>query len=135
MVSSTHTESPPAPADPARAAPTGRRGGMRPRWAVGARYPETFRVGPFTALVDPLRDSYYVSFAVPAPGTGAEMDALDELEEAFRARARIPRLEFFEDLSPELPAVLEARGWRLTERIPILTCEPDALRSSPPPDD
>src|SRR4051812_11617651 len=127
MVSSTRTASRRAPAEPLLERL--QRGVV----VVAARDRDTFRIGPFTALVDPLRDSYYVSYAVPDPGTGAETDALDELEQAFRARARIPRLEFLEDLSPELPAVLEARGWRLTERIPVLTCEPGRLRRSPPP--
>src|SRR4051812_25244012 len=49
---------------------------------VGARDRDTFRVGPFTALIDLLRDSYYVSFAVPDPGTGAEKGVLEQIEEA-----------------------------------------------------
>src|SRR3954465_15376079 len=128
MVSSTRTASRRAPAEPLLERL--QRGVM----VVAARDRDTFRIGPFTALVDPLRDSYYVSYAVPDPGTGAETDALDELEQAFRARGRIPRVEFLEDLSPELPAVLEARGWRRTERIPVLTCVPHGLRRPPLPD-
>jgi ribosomal protein S18 acetylase RimI-like enzyme len=80
-------------------------------------------------MVDPIRDLFYLSSAVPDRGTGAEAAAvLGELEDAFRSRARTPRLEFIEDLSPELPAVLDERGWQRTERIPVLTCDHDGLR-------
>ena len=76
-------------------------------------------------MIDPLRALYYLSMAVPEPGTGAAAAAtLAELEEVFRSRDRTPRTEFIEDLSPGLPAVLEARGWTLTERVPVLTCDP-----------
>ncbi len=81
-----------------------------------------------------MRETFYLSSAVPDPGTGADAaGALPELEEAFRARGRTPRLEFIEDLSPELPPLLEAHGWRLTERIPVLICEPAELQQPDPP--
>ena len=75
-----------------------------------------------------------MSYGVPDPGTGrAAEDAIAELESAFRERDRTPRAVFIEELSPELPAVLESRGWRVTERIPVLTCSPDELRRPPWP--
>ena len=92
------------------------------------------RVGPFTAVIDPVRELKYLSFAIPDEGVGEDVAAhLPDVKDAFRRRARLPRIEVIDELTPELPAVLEAGGWQLSERMPLMTCEPGGLREPPAP--
>jgi GNAT superfamily N-acetyltransferase len=90
------------------------------------------RVGAFVATVDRIRTPKYFSFAVPDPGTGPGCEpALEELCEAFAERRRIPRIELMEELTPELAGVLEANGWQLSERMPVMVCGRDQLVAPP----
>jgi ribosomal protein S18 acetylase RimI-like enzyme len=103
--------------------------------ALAGRNRDTVRVAPFTAFVDQRRSMKYFSFAVPDVGTGAEAGAsLDALRGAFTERGRNGRVELVDELTPELPAALEAAGWVLSERVPIMACTPDTLVSPPAPD-
>ena len=84
---------------------------------------ERVRVAPFTAFVDDVRSLKYFSFALPDVGAGADAAAaLAPLREAFAARDRNARIECFEELFPDLAAVLEADGWVLSERLPVMIC-------------
>ena len=92
---------------------------------------ETVRVAPFTAYVDRERPLKYFSFALPDPGT-AELPP--ELTEVFAERDRTARVEHFEELNPHLREALEAAGWSLSERAPVMACTPEALVVPPAPD-
>jgi ribosomal protein S18 acetylase RimI-like enzyme len=95
---------------------------------------EVAPVGPFVALVDPEPRAQWGSYAVPASGSPRDADwagALPALEARYAARGRALRFEFFEDLFPTLGPVLEAAGWPLVSRDPVLVCGPDDLA---PPD-
>lgn len=103
--------------------------------ALAGRDRETVRVAPFTAFVDHRRTMKYFSFAVPDVGVGAEAgEALGGLAAAFAERERTGRIELIENLAPELPAAVEAAGWSLSERVPIMACTPDSLVVPPVPE-
>ena len=102
---------------------------------LAGRDRETVRVAPFTAFVDHRRSLKFFSFAVPDVGAGAEAQAaLGPLAQAFAERGRTGRIELVVDLTPDLPAAIEAAGWSLSERIPIMVCTPDTLVSPPVPE-
>jgi GNAT superfamily N-acetyltransferase len=95
---------------------------------------ETVRVAPFTAFVDRRRQLKYFSFAVPDVGAGEQAGgALEALAAAFAERGRAGRIELIEELTPALPAAVEAGGWSLSERVPIMVCTPDSLVTPPAP--
>jgi ribosomal protein S18 acetylase RimI-like enzyme len=93
-------------------------------------------VGPYDAYIDPLREIKYLSFAVPANGAGPDelAAALPDLVATFRARGRTGRTEHFEEVTPALGPVLEAAGWTLSERMPIMVCTRASLIAPPAPD-
>lgn len=96
---------------------------------VGSRDREVVRIGPFTALLDPVRALKYLSFALPGPGTTATVagPALGALIEAFARRDRAARIELFTELCPEVEPLLRDRGWVLSERMPVMICAGDDL--------
>jgi hypothetical protein len=80
-------------------------------------------VGPFVALVDTVSRSPRASPAVPDPDAAAVADwaaAVPALAAHFAARERRLRFEYFEDLFPDLGPLLEAAGWPLKSRDPLL---------------
>jgi len=88
---------------------------------------ERFGIGPFFALVDRVSPSPWASLAVPDPDARPGADwagALPALAAHFAERGRQTRFEFFEDLFPDLGPVLEAAGWPLKSRDPLLSCGP-----------
>lgn len=91
---------------------------------------ERSTVGPFVALVDLVSPSPWASLAVPDPDAGPGADwagALPALAAHFAERGRAARFEFFEDLFPCLGPVLEAAGWPVKSRDPLLLCGPADL--------
>ena len=103
--------------------------------ALAGRGRETVRVGPFTAFVDHRRTLKFFSFAVPDRGVGAEaVTSLDAVAAAFSERRRTGRIELVDELTPALPAAIEAAGWSLSERVPIMVCTPDSLVTPPAPE-
>ena len=67
---------------------------------------------------DPLT---WINYAVPV-GEPTK-DGVSEMVSIFRAERRAPRLEFFVELWPELPAQLEAYGFTCEKRMPIMVIE------------
>jgi GNAT superfamily N-acetyltransferase len=103
--------------------------------ALAGQGRETVRVAPFTAFIDHRRKLKYFSFAVPDVGAGAEAgEALAALAAAFSERGRTGRIELVDELTPALPAAVEAAGWSLAERIPVMACTPDSLVAPPVPE-
>lgn len=96
---------------------------------------ETVRVDPFTAFVDRRRSLKYFSFAMPDVGAGAEAEAaLPALVGAFAQHGRNGRIELIEQLNPGLADALEAAGWKLSERVPVMACTRESLVIPPVPD-
>ena len=94
---------------------------------------ERVRVSPFTAYIDRERPLKYFSFALPDPGASAE-GSLDALVGAFAERERGARIEHVEELNPGLRDELEAAGWSLSERMPVMTCAAEELLVPAAPD-
>jgi ribosomal protein S18 acetylase RimI-like enzyme len=97
--------------------------------ANAVRWRESLRIGPFTATFDRDEDNRYLNYAVPDAGARPMPEEVDELVAAYRARARVPRLEYIPQLAPEVEPVLLAAGFEVEGRLPLMTCAgPDDVR-------
>jgi ribosomal protein S18 acetylase RimI-like enzyme len=90
--------------------------------ANAVRWRESVRIGPFTATFDPVEDNRYLNYAVPDVGASPSAGDAGELVDAYRSRARIPRLEYIPQLAPAVEPVLVAAGFEVEGRLPLLTC-------------
>ena len=89
--------------------------------SVAPRGRETERVGPFLATFDPRDDNRHLSYAIPDDGAQPAADDVAGLVEAFRRRARIPRLEFLPAVAPAVEEALLAGGFAVEGRLPVMT--------------
>ena len=97
--------------------------------ANAVRRRERVRVGPFTATFDRVDHNRYLNYAVPDPGATPSSDDIAELVAAYRARARVPRLEYIPQLAPAVEPVLVAVGFQAEGRLPLMTCSgPEEVR-------
>ncbi len=88
-------------------------------------------VPPFTAFFNPRDPLRYLNYAIPdRPASGDLHEPLTQLRAVFRERERLPRLEYVEGFAPELAAALEAAGFELELRAPLMTC-PEAALTEP----
>jgi ribosomal protein S18 acetylase RimI-like enzyme len=89
----------------------------------------------FSIYLWPEPDPFYRNVAVPIARPTAWPMAIGEMRQLFAAAARRPRLEFFAELWPELPAALEQAGIgrhatrevMVVERPPVVADPPAAL--------
>jgi ribosomal protein S18 acetylase RimI-like enzyme len=84
-------------------------------------------VGGFTAFFHPTDPLRYLNYAIPEAGAEPTTDEIDLLRTAFRERERRPRLEWIEEASPQLAAVLEAAGMSEELRSPLMAAGPDEI--------
>lgn len=83
---------------------------------------------PFTLYLDPDDELRFLNYAVPdgdVVPAGADVEAL---RAAFRARGRLPRLEWVEEAAPRLAPALAEAGLTEELRTPLMACAPDELR-------
>jgi GNAT superfamily N-acetyltransferase len=80
-----------------------------------------FEVGGFILMLTPDEPLVWINYAVPIRPQTA--NGVPEMVDVFRAEKRSPRLEFFVDLWPDLPAELEAHGFTCEKRMPIMVLE------------
>ena len=73
----------------------------------------------------PTPDPFYRNVAIPVAATDDPTRAVAEMVQVFAQSGRIPRLEFFAELWPDVPAVLEAAGFKL-ERRDVVMARPTA---------
>ncbi len=93
---------------------------------------EAVPVPPFTAFFNPRDPLRYLNYAVPDEPVEGDLSApLEALRDAFRARARLPRFEYVEGFAPKLAASLEAAGFELELRAPLMTCPAGELAEPP----
>jgi ribosomal protein S18 acetylase RimI-like enzyme len=90
--------------------------------ANSVRWRESVRVGPFTATFDRDEDNRYLNYAVPDAAATPSSDDVAELVAAYRARGRVPRLEYIPQLAPAVEAVLLVAGFQVEGRLPLMTC-------------
>ena len=84
-------------------------------------------VPPFTAYLnaaDPLR---FLNYAIPDGDVEPSAAQVDALREAFRARERLPRLEWVEEAAPRVAPPLAEAGMVEELRTPIMACAPGDL--------
>jgi ribosomal protein S18 acetylase RimI-like enzyme len=81
------------------------------------------RAGGFAVTLDPNNPLPWFNDAVPEK-TPQPQDVA-EMIDVFRSHGRRPRLEFFADLWPDVPALLEAQGFRLKDTQPALALKRD----------
>lgn len=85
------------------------------------------RIGPFTATFnthDPLK---FLSYAIPDDGAEPDRASIDRLREAFRARERLPRLEWIEASAPAVASALAAAAMIEELRTPLMACTREDL--------
>lgn len=79
----------------------------------------------FRVHIGDADDPFYRTVAVPRqrpadPGADAWQPTIEAMRRAFAAAGRQPRLEFIEERWPDLPAALEAAGFRPEGRLPLM---------------
>src|SRR5262245_41316386 len=85
-------------------------------------YYDTVSVPPFTAFFHPGDPLRYFNYAIPDESVAGDLtDDLDRLRAAFNERGRLPRFEYVEGFAPGLAAALEAAGFELELRAPLMT--------------
>jgi ribosomal protein S18 acetylase RimI-like enzyme len=80
---------------------------------------------PFRAVFAPHTADTQHNYAMPvAPlgDAGALAGSIERLRQLFAERDRTPRVEFMEELWPELAPALERAGFVLENREPLMTC-------------
>ena len=85
-------------------------------------------VPPFTIYFDPHDSLRYLNYAIPDDGADPTPAEIDALRQAFRARERLPRLEWVEEAAPHVAAALGAAGFEEELRTPLMACGLDELR-------
>ncbi|HEX8104908.1 MAG TPA: GNAT family N-acetyltransferase [Solirubrobacteraceae bacterium] len=101
---------------------------------TAARGRDVERVGPFLATFDPHDDLKYLSYAIPDDGARPSLAHVEALVAAFRARDRLPRLEYLPAVAPDVEAALLAGGFAEEARVPLMTCEPAGVVAAAVPD-
>ena len=95
--------------------------------AIAAPGREVVEIPPFTAFfhgTDPLK---YLNYAVPDADAAPVEGDVERLRAAFRARERLPRLEWIEEAAPGVATALEAAGMREELRTPLMACAAEEL--------
>jgi GNAT superfamily N-acetyltransferase len=93
--------------------------------AAGGR--TVVHVPPFTAYLNPSDPLRFLNYAIPDGDVEPAAADVGALREAFRARERLPRLEWVEEAAPRVAGALAAAGMREELRTPLMACTPDAL--------
>lgn len=100
-------------------------GQLRRGMAAGSR---TLTVPGFELFIWPEGDLFYRNRAVPSGAEAAGARSIAAMVEAFAAQDRIPRVELFAELWPDVASGLERAGFGLEMRAPALV-----LASGPTP--
>ena len=74
-------------------------------------------------MLSPSDPLVWINYAVPI--ASATLAGIDEMVAVFRAAGRVPRLEFFVDLWPEVALSLDKAGFRCEKRMPIMVLSRD----------
>jgi ribosomal protein S18 acetylase RimI-like enzyme len=86
----------------------------------------------FDLFLSPDSSFYLLSRALPAEGAGPPWRAaIAALLAAYTPSGRRPRLEHFDELHPQLAPALEAAGFVLEMRAPVMALAPQGLVTAP----
>jgi ribosomal protein S18 acetylase RimI-like enzyme len=91
---------------------------------------EIIDCGPFRVFVSGESDVHWMNFAVPTSKaeTAAEVEALVQV---FHSKQRRPRVESLQTLWPRTSLLLEAFGFELQARMPIMICTREGFKPAP----
>jgi ribosomal protein S18 acetylase RimI-like enzyme len=93
---------------------------------------EVVPLPPFTLFFHETDARPESNYALPgASGNTDPQNPLKSLQTLFTERHRTPRLQFIEEVFPQLTPILRSSGWREQERSPVMICTPDTFRTAP----
>lgn len=84
-------------------------------------------VGPFLVRFDADSDDVYSNYAVPEADATPTDDDVAGLVALFRAKNRVPRLEYIRPVAA-VDAALERAGFTVEREYPVMAVEPEDLR-------
>ena len=93
------------------------------------------RIGPFLATFHRSSDNAYLNYSIPDDGARPAAADVSALVDAYRRRARKPRLEYIQVLAPEVEPALLAAGFEAEGRLPLMLYRGNAdadLDKAPP---
>ncbi len=93
--------------------------------AVGAQKRLVLKLEGFDVFIHQDSDDYFLSFAVPKQKANSK--AIQAMMQVFKKHNRRARLEFFHELHPDLASLLEAEGFNLDMRAPVMVLSKDAF--------
>lgn len=99
---------------------------------TAAQRRDVANVGPFRAFISGSRE-VLMNLAVPVAACDDWAGAIAALTAHFEAADRLPRLEYFAELYPDLARALEAAGYSRDMTAPVMTLDASA-RAWPSPD-
>lgn len=85
---------------------------------------EVVQCGVFTLMLTPGESSPWLNYAVPTDESKSLDESIDEMEAAFVARVRQPRLEIIVDLWPTVVEALQQRGYTTEMHVPLMLMTP-----------
>jgi ribosomal protein S18 acetylase RimI-like enzyme len=101
------------------------------RRAAALQY-EVIEQPPFVLFINPRDPMRFFNYAHPLQPIGGDLSGpLAALCATFRARGRLPRFEFVEEYSPELPAALRGAGFSEEGRYELMVCVPESYQPAP----
>ena len=97
--------------------------------------PQVLEVGAFLVCLNPGDDSRYLNHAVPADGADRRgiAAAASRVRALMKERGRLPRVEAIAGGVPGLEEELEAQGWELEARLPVMAVTADSVHSPDAP--
>ena len=100
--------------------------------ALALASPHHLRIGPFVVHLTPDWPSPYANYAIPDAEADPSAVDLRALVDAFRARDRMPRLEYLPSCAPLVESALLAAGFTVEDRPRIMACAQGELVSPGP---
>ncbi|MBX7135476.1 MAG: GNAT family N-acetyltransferase [Fimbriimonadaceae bacterium] len=85
---------------------------------------DLIQCGVFTLMLTSGESSPWLNYAVPTDASAPLEKSIDEMEAAFEARERRPRLEIIVDLWPTVVEALISRGYTSEMHVPLMLVTP-----------
>lgn len=93
-------------------------------YAVALRRASCQVIGPFVAVFDDHSAERYRNVAVTAPDARPSASDVAALAGAYRARDRVPVVEFVGSVVPDVEPALRTAGFAVERRAPLMICLP-----------
>ena len=99
--------------------------------SAAARGRDLERIGPFTATFNATNANPFLSYAIPDEAAEPWPDDIEALVTTYRARNRVPRLEYLPALAPAVEPALVAAGFLVDAHAPLMTFSRRIARAAP----